>query len=489
MKETNWCEVLLRNEVVRCSQKIANHALKLEQALDFPNEAPEYYARLVGGTAKTIHSHAADIPPDLLQKANIFLRDLWGILRNAERSRISATPWSMIQSLEEFCRQCVDGSDTSFLIRPQWTRNYSVQVDEWVSKLRNLILAFRCFPINEWEQNTDACDPNGPIRKIYTISFPRMERNNVLLHSALGHEIGHIVSETHVQSTFKSAWLQEEREFKKAFEDDAKRRDPISGSEGELFKSAIEDRISERVSSDLSVARNLIVQAFRELCADAVGFHLFGPAAFAAYSEIAACADLDARPMRRNEYYPPWRFRLRTVGNQIIDQLDRNKTHSKLEEPMLSPFVEWLRVVIEFSRHETDMRSIDADIVTRYSYQFVNRHFPILRAKVIENLPDAVRFPYDIVSQSSKILELLKRLEQGVPPNEIGSWPDTMPAALADILNAGWAFKFYKASSNPTEPMNEVCDNLCLLLLKSIESSFVQNKYQNHLPNEKLLQT
>lgn len=481
MSAENWREVLLRDEIVRCSESIINHALKLEQALDFPNDAPKHYARLVGGTANTIRSHVTDIPPSSLQNVNVLLRELWGILRNAERSRISSTPWSMIQALEEFCRTCVDDTDTSFLIRPQWTRNYSVQVFEWVSKLRTLTYAFRCFPIEEWEQKASACGPKGSLRKIYTVSFPRMERNNVLLHSAFGHEIGHILSESKVQFAFKNAWINEEENFKRIFRVEAMKREPQTEGQGELFRSAVEDRISERVSSDLSVARLMIVQALRELCADAVGFHLFGTAAFAAYAEIAACVDMDARPTGRNDYYPPWRFRLRMIGDQITEQLDRDGNPISVEGSMLVPFIEWLREVIEDANLKSDMRGINADLVTKHSYDFVNRLFPSLRASVIGSLPSTAREPYDIVEQAPILHELLKKLEDGIPPNEIGAWPNTEPATLANVLNAGWAFKLYKCIGNPNEPVNETCDRLCLLLLKSIESAFVHKKFKDRL--------
>jgi hypothetical protein len=54
-------------------------------------------------------------------------------------------------------------------------------------------------------------------------------------------------------------------------------------------------------------------RALEELISDLVGYFLFGAGAVFALAEVATTDIWDNLPSAQNDYYPPWRFRLREI--------------------------------------------------------------------------------------------------------------------------------------------------------------------------------
>jgi hypothetical protein len=89
--------------------------------------------------------------------------------------------------------------------------------------------------------------------------------------------------------------------------------------------------------------------------------------------------------------------------------------------------------------------------------------------------------PYHLFKRANVIQELVQRLELHMPPNEIGLPPDTLPASFEDILNAAWVFKAKKMREDSEWGSPENIHRLRLLVLKGIESSFVQRVFGGRL--------
>jgi hypothetical protein len=104
-------------------------------------------------------------------------------IRFIQRAKTRDIPWSLIANLDELLKNEF-GDKCHLLYRPQWNFNYSVITEDINSYLKNILTSF--YP--EDEDNIEKLFSDD---KIHIFSFPFLEKNNVLLNSVLGHEIGH----------------------------------------------------------------------------------------------------------------------------------------------------------------------------------------------------------------------------------------------------------------------------------------------------------
>src|SRR5436305_13354536 len=74
--------------------------------------------------------------------------------------------------------------------------------------------------IRDWDKEIGIT----PSDRIYCISFPRLERLNVLLHASWGHEVGHILSQGWTQRHFNRFWLSIESAVTQACKNELQRQ-------------------------------------------------------------------------------------------------------------------------------------------------------------------------------------------------------------------------------------------------------------------------
>ncbi len=473
-KTNNWHRNSVRREVERHAMSVHCYASRLEQRLDYPNSAPKDLARIIRNVSMVIFSTLPDAPENMLKFLSPALKRQWSILKCAERSGIKSSPWSMIPAFERFVKPYLANS-AKLLMWPQWDYNYSILTLEMVGMLRAELRSFDWIEASHWERAFGDC-PNGIVPQaeeiplqIYSISFPRLERNNALMHSLLGHEIGHVLSQPTTQNKFNEVWQKSEPRLKDLFRKIAE-REMAQKNLGELFVDVI-------ASENVARAKSLVNKAFSELSADFLGLHLFGSAALAASAEFAACEDLDLDPLRA-QGYPPWRYRLRSMFK--TSQADLQNA-SPERSSLVSPLIEWLQDIGNESLLERDIESMAKNPISKAAYEAVNEYLPDLLSALVAGLPVDLQVPYRVADRLEILTRLVSRLEVGLPPNETGTWPESQPAKLADILNAGWAFKIMKLKKDPLWATYENIEGLFRLLLKAIEAAHVQEFYEARL--------
>jgi len=459
--ESTWLDSRLRISLGRHSRALSQLAGELEFASDYPTETPRKLALLIRLIADIVSENLANATADNLAHVDKLLRDLGLHLRLVERSRISHTPWSMIESTEDFLQSHL-GNKTNFIIRPRWSYNYSI-VGEFTSSLTQELKAFDWIP----DESIEQAIPPDSREPIFCISFPRVEKLNPLLHANWGHELGHIIAIRWDKDNFHNIWQRVEQSFANAIRRDIEQNPP--NIPNDLFRNYM---IDQMILSRTKETCNILRDGLSELISDAIGFHLFGPASLLAASEFAIRWGLDTNPLSAGNY-PPWRYRLRLLCKQLSPDFNILTNHIS-EEPgsTLLPLARRLHDLQQLCNDQTDINSIQSDIRTRLTYDFIDQNFESIKDSCIRLLPDHTRSQYHLSDKLVVIEGLIERLQTGLPPNETGTPPSPTPACLPDILNASWSH--YISLSDALDSQNDYNEFLRLtrLTLKAIESSF-----------------
>ncbi len=308
---------------------------------------------------------------------------------------------------------------------------------------------------------------------------------NALLHANWGHELGHIIAARWVQDRFGVVWGTKEPQIRKTLQTAVESRCPPMPEQA-LFRHVI---IDQHVSDLANVAMKAARQGLIELICDAIGAHLFGPAAVAAGLEFSAGLSLDESPLDCS-MYPPWRYRLRLMLDACDDDLRQLKERSGGEEGACSggtfkAFCGWIEQAKELIGHAPPQNVLDYNIGVREAYALIREVWDEVRAEVVSMLPPGSREPYRLSARVTNIECLVQRLELDIPPNEVGVWPDTTTPSLEDIINAAWVFKTQKLANGgdwaTPERLPDNVDRLNRLVLKAIEACFVQATFGRQL--------
>ncbi|MCK4790996.1 MAG: hypothetical protein KAV87_45105 [Desulfobacteraceae bacterium] len=477
--EDNWRESILRYQLRVKGETIERLAEKFEYAGDFPTDTPVSLARLIKHTAHVLVDHLPTTPPDQLMHVNLLLCSIAEHLRFVDRSRVANTPWSMIQYTEEFLERQT-GASNEFIIRPQWAYNYSL-IGEFVEVIRTKIEPLDWIPTATWKSSL--CGLGD--QKIYCLSFPRIERLNCLLHANWGHEIGHIFAKQWIDNNFAQMWSSEETQIKNRIEREIQQEiqrnpppvDPL------FAKFVVQEMAADQVNDAMQVAKD----GLTELICDAIGIHLLGPAALAAACEFSAPLPIDESPLKC-DMYPPWRYRIRLMAEMCGDDLQEQTVQlgdveTKYPGPVIEPFWNWLKETKLLAQNTADKEALNSDIRTREAYRLIEDKWEAIRAQALQALPRESAECYRLFKRVRVIENLVRRLEQDTPPNEIGTWPDNSPASLENILNAAWVFKIAKIRQDPDWVSTDNFEKLCRLVLKATEVAFVHSTYGEQLKN------
>jgi len=379
----------------------------------------------------------------------------------------------MIQATEQFLARHV-GTDSHFILRPQWSCNYSLS-GEFIEYHRTTVGSMPWIPAGAWEEGLRELKLAG--KKIYCIAFPRIERLNALLHANWGHELGHIVAARWIQDRFGRLWADEEAQIKARMQKAVEEHFPQVPDQA-LFRRVV---IDQYVADLASTAEKAARQGLTELICDAAGVHLFGPAALAASLEFSAGLSLDESPTDCG-MYPPWRYRLRLMFDGCEDDLVKRTVGIDGKEraypgPIMDAFCEWVGSAKRLGAEKSDHRVPKQDTAVREAYDLIEKKWEDIRAEALAMLPDQSQSPYRLTERIATIEDLVGRLERDVPPSEVGIWPDTTTAFFEDIINAAWVFKAKKLAQDNDWACTENVERLYRLVLKAIEASFVQSAF------------
>lgn len=464
-EETSWIERIRRKELARCALTLKTLATNVPISENYVTKTPTILAKLISGIAEILADKIpAEIPTSQLEQVNTFLGVITSHLRYAERAKVTQSPWSIVQPAEKFL-QLVTDPNSLFIIRPTWTYNYSLTGEFWAS-YRQFLSNRTWFPLDKLSKQVDINDD----QKIYCLSFPRIERLNCLLHANWGHEVGHILAKRWVDTEFDNAWVAAESTILTKIKKIVRQNPPTIIDP--MFKDmVINDIVAQKMKATLKVAR----QGLTELLCDRVGVHLMGPSALASAIEFAARFALDVSPLQAEDY-PPWRYRLRKMGDFCKQDLN-NHTGLGYPNKIMMPLIDWLRMGRRLAASDSDLKVLKANIVTNEAYKFIENQWETASSSVICMLPPELSKPYCLKERFSLVTNLVSRIDNGIPPNESTNH-NGKPASLQDILCSGWAFKIMKSSSDPNWGDVKDYDLLFRLVLKACECSYVYSEWR-----------
>jgi hypothetical protein len=455
-----WHASVLRSELAQNACSIKELAGILAAGESYPTEAPTLLCGHIATAAGVVEDYVAGAPTDQLPFANQFLCTITEHLRYVERARTPQTPWSMVEASETLLRKYV-GADARFILRPQWAYNYKIAGD-LIQTYREELAELDWIPEKAWERIRNEA------ARVYCISFPRVERLNALLHANWGHEVGHIVAHRWIEKNFASFWSPTEARLREELRANASARGRPAPKRDEKQLDMMED---QRISKILKTAMQVAQRALYELIADAVGVHILGPAALAAAAEVAARFGLDREPLETTGLYPSWRYRLKRMFGYCEADLAAVNTLCAANtevERRLRPFLQWVDDIKATSN--ATITSI-ADARVNASYSAIERDWTRIHGESLQDLPGFPAGAYRLAQCAENVSDLVSKLSDGISPNEFGMWPNTRPAPIEDILNAGW---IQKASLRTTDgARSEDIVILQRLVLKAIEASTV----------------
>lgn len=502
-RESLWLEIHARaDKLKRASELLYNS--------DFPSESPKVYCRLIWQISVFLQDlldrylrdwALEDLREDLLVQIRILdsvIRGLWQHLEYIETSMTQRVPWSLVRPLEELINRLrPSGERVLLILRPQWAYTYSIISEDIAGALRGLLRHFverkvvsqqevdKLFVVNG-ESPTDL--NNCEIR---VVSFPGIERNNVLLHGLLGHEVGHLFISKYITKELQdSAWVKiapnvELIAQEKFAEDLAEVRPgfPDDTEEALQFRDRLQ---SYYFNVLLGTALECWRRGLEELLADYFGLLLFGPAMLYDIWQMGFLADLDICPSRKNSYYPPWRMRIRYC-HQYVQQRGFSFVWPGVLSPNDSQRMEdYIAFVGEQAGTTTDRDLIRENPVVTVAYQVMESDYSEIRQRIEKDFG-----PHVLVSKHfpDRVPHLFDRLRLRIPPNAIEHSIDRHDLAeIPEIINAAVVFKLLDIDGS-VEQKGKITsdilwrrDTMNRLVLKGIEYSHLEKHFRDRQP-------
>lgn len=425
------------------------------RARDFPTETPLVLADNLQKITDSIQATLATTTDDrTLQFCLFLLKRLGSHLRYIEGASADKIPWGLIRPIERLLREVVPGS--SAMVRARWSYNYSIfELNDYYRKALKPLLS----------ANTLQGIFGDPNQKFFLVSAPLIERDNILLHLVLGHEIGHRIADACLEGEDKVNLLNSVA----ARIGDGKWYDPEIESLGPLIALQRRQALMSRI---LEIRR----RGLEEIISDLSGLYLFGPAFLFALNEFAYDDVLDSLPTP-DQYYPPWRFRYRECL-KVFDAINATQLGTFLGNGEPAPRVkEAYDARVEYLRQITgsnaDVMAIDRDNLIKRAYAEIAAVLPTISPFIMERLGPLV---YEISLAKDDFPVLLERLAAGVPPNEGAKGTCDFRSAFT----VGWLVRLAKVPI-PFDPnvrwQYEHDLTLCRLVHKAIEYTEISREY------------
>lgn len=348
---------------------------------------------------------------------------------------------------------------SKFILRPDWEFNYSFfeLTDAIKDTFTNVIPNIEDI-LHDFKDG------------LAILSFPSTEKNNIFLHCALSHEIGHFftINSENFEGILSDIKLDESLLDSIVNKKLTQKLKDVAISED--FKE--KNRIRAKIIEDCT---KIIVTWIHELSADLFAIHIFGPSYLFALSKIM----LDRLDIDYNsEDHPSTRYRV----NLILKELGDIGYYSSLKKKK-SFFGEVLIGEEVLSEIEKVKKSLE-NIKTRPNAEIFAICYDAIE-KIIVDLKEQVRkevksADFEIENFHKEIPALVSAIERFIPPNEILEFGKQIskPSNLISILNAGWIFyltrkeKLFKnLDANTLEQKFIVESKLNDMILKAIELS------------------
>lgn len=227
---------------------------------------------------------------------------------------------------------------------------------------------------------------------------------------------------------------------------------------------------------------------------------LFGPAALFSTFDVAVQSGFDIAPSERNEYYPPWRKRIREVL-RVVDEVTSRLLSVKpslflmpapmslaerakdleLDRDVRASLVNDRIITIRTTAAAaTDEKAINRDAFAKISYSALRNYIDVATKEVKALIGERVVNKKQL---SARLPVLIERLDAGVPPNAEHDMPSRKlsKVGLVDVLNSAWYHKASLTVAPKTEADRELFELVRSqrnrLTLKAIEYAHMAEEH------------
>lgn len=463
------CKNLLSKEFATEAPK--NLAKTIINICDYLDDATKSIFKSIDWTT----SKKIDERLRILQTSDSIIRELGSHIRYVDGAQIRKLPWSFIKPFEKYVNDFLP--DVEIMLRPQWKYNYTILVESLYEVYSIYLPRFEHYVCEK--SLIDVLSPLG--KSFYIISFPSLERKNILLHCLLGHEIGHLLSKEYFTKARQQELLQTisdkiaiitSTDIDKRLEAEPSMAHPLFIP---LFKQ-------EAAQAEIERANKAWQKGLEEILSDIIGSFLFGPAILFSTLEVALqdLNGLDNIPDAENNYYPPWRMRLRNILEVIKDlKLFPLPNDKFVSESIVEGVTKRFTLAEDIVRERSDEDTISKDPILKIAYEEISKD--IIKAKELFKNKLKILNPSDLYRHIS---HLIGRIENGIPPNAYEkSINEREPAKIAEIINAVWFHKLswgehlYDDNGNFNGQMCEKRGRINRLALKALEYSDIEIEY------------
>lgn len=463
-----FCLEIISNsrKVTRDIKKISTHEFgskSSEQVLEVIHDI----ADAIGQATKTLFKQI-DWEDDTFRESKFRqlkrLKELIQIISSnlqfIENSKMDKIPWSLVEPLQKIASSITPNA--KIVLCQQWDYNYSIYTRNLFDQYHELILILEEFLSEDTFLNLET-KLKTPL---YLVNFPYLEKNNILLFSLLGHEIGHLVADKYIKSLGPDVLGYDFRKtLKELYEGKYKGLTPLPNY--------------------LAFCSNAWTRLFEELISDVVGCLSFGPAMLFSMFEFALQYDLDTIPTDSNGFYPSWRSRLRIILNTITKFLH---TFDDLESSVFTDInvnnrLIQIKTIVDDAK---DIAILNEDnnilIYTIYKnvLEKIESYIPDLLVQFGKNSFDETAF-FDNIN----ILNL--RLKAGIPPNILNDLDLSTISTIEEIINSAWKYRLsweaeiFDDEGNFNQEYINTRKNLNKLTIKAIEYINLSNNYKEYI--------
>lgn len=459
-----------------CISRAETLAIRARQltAEEFPGDEPVRLAEAIERLGKEIskylagESAAGAATVKHIRTVDQITCTLAWVLRYADGAQTSKVPWSLVIPLRKFCRRLVP--DAAIILRPQWRWNYTILLDDLHYCLRQMVDTLLPTPVLD----EVFCQLRGAL---HSIAFPFIDKNSVLLHAGVGHEVGHLLI---------GRYLAEEPDV---LPPDLRAKVEAAVDEDIKSGRVIALKRSNEVAVRMQEVADYRRRAVEEIGADIVGVRMMGPAALFCARIVASGRDLNKAPQNSPEKYPPWRMRLDALLDELrrLGLCDTDEIESEAAPESVKTACAYHRCLDDIEQLVQEPpagQRTGWDLPARLGYEWFDRTLPRIRAYV-ENECDGKSAAQERMSFLRKCMYLADvRLAAELPPNVVSDDPEDQPAAsLEEVVNAAWLYRIRHMT-----PPSDACEGLVAfrdeyqklnrLSLRAIELANLQEEYR-----------
>ncbi|MCK5241524.1 hypothetical protein KAR34_03635 [bacterium] len=454
---------------------------------NFSTEAPKKLAKTIMRICDFLirvvilirQSNDENIKLELFNVIDKIIQKVGEYIKYVDAAKFERHPWSIVPAFNKLIRRVMgDIPDLQIMLFPQWKYNYQIYLmdirEDFYTTLKEL---FDFFPGENIESDV-LKDMKG---SFYLISFPTLERKNILLHSLIGHEVGHLFAAKYITQEKKNLFSEKVSE---KTEEIIKEKAQISN----MPEGGFEEYIVRQKIMQYSIY--CWTRGLEELLSDIVNAILFGPAALFAYYEMYAQVGFRSdAPSLENKCYPPWNMRLRVVldilekyGKEYFPLKTEVLFRDNVKTDMVNQIFNDIKIRID---EKDDSESIGNDKTLKMIYEQIDEELKVATDYFLGeySLKEHLVTSDELYQNMNKLID---RLENDIPPNEVeGSIDDRKPATMIEIINAAW---FYKMSWPEIEKGIDAIndrynkrDTMNNLTLKAIEYADIESDYLVHI--------